>query len=154
MLATVVGAAVVAGAANLANLLDLRPGRALKVALLAAAPLAAGRRPAGGRAPTPAALTAAAAAGAALGALPGDLAGTVHARRHRAPTPPARSLGLALVGRTGLRGRLAALAVLDGADPGLREGQLHRGDRGDARAARARRPGPSAGPVSAAERAR
>ena len=29
-----------------------------------------------------------------------------------APTAPARSLGLALVGRTGLRGRLAALAVL------------------------------------------
>ena len=36
---TLVGGAVVAGAANLANLLDLRPGRALKATMIAAAPL-------------------------------------------------------------------------------------------------------------------
>src|SRR6476661_10583343 len=61
LLATLVGGAVVAGAANVANLLDLRPGRALKATTLAALPLAAS--------PTPAGVTAAAAAGAALGSL-------------------------------------------------------------------------------------
>ena len=110
VLATVTGAAVVAAAANMANLLDLRPGRALKVALLAAAPLAAGRE-AGTRSVSTSALTAAAAAGAALGALPGDLAGTSMLGDTGANSAGAL-VGLALVGRTGLRGRLAALTVL------------------------------------------
>jgi UDP-GlcNAc:undecaprenyl-phosphate GlcNAc-1-phosphate transferase len=57
---------LVAGGANLINLFDLRPGRAAKVSLLAAAALGAG--PAGqGR------TVAAVAAGAALAALPSDL---------------------------------------------------------------------------------
>ncbi len=58
-----VGGAVVAGAANLVNLLDLRPGRALKATLLAAALVPGAGRP-----------LAAVAAGAGLAALPGDLA--------------------------------------------------------------------------------
>lgn len=112
VLATAVGAGVVAGAANLANLLDLRPGRALKVVLLGAVPLVTGGGPAGPTgAPTPAVTTAAVAAGAALGALPGDLAGTSMLGDTGANAAGAL-LGLALVQRAGLRGRLAALAVL------------------------------------------
>lgn len=57
--------ALVAAAANLANLLDLRPGRALKASILAAAPMALSRRPG--------ALAAAAVLGAAGGVLVPDL---------------------------------------------------------------------------------
>ena len=64
LLDTVVGGAVVAGSANLLNLLDLRPGRALKVAVVWGA-LAASR-------PRSAA-AGAAAAGAGLGLLRPDL---------------------------------------------------------------------------------
>ena len=67
-LATLVGGAVVAGAANVANLLDLRPGRALKAVALTAVPLLVPPT-AGG------ATTAAAALGAAAGAAPADLRG-------------------------------------------------------------------------------
>lgn len=58
-------AALLAGAANLANLLDLRPGRAAKATLVAAVPLAAGRG-AG-------AALAAGVSAAAIVALPADL---------------------------------------------------------------------------------
>lgn len=65
--ALVVDSAVVAGAANLLNLFDLRPGRALKIAMLAGAPLVA--------APQRARPALAAGLGASMAALPGDLAG-------------------------------------------------------------------------------
>jgi UDP-N-acetylmuramyl pentapeptide phosphotransferase/UDP-N-acetylglucosamine-1-phosphate transferase len=58
--------ALIAASANLVNLLDLRPGRALKAAGLAAAPAAVLGGPGGG--------PAAAVVGAVLGELPDDLA--------------------------------------------------------------------------------
>jgi hypothetical protein len=103
---TLVGGAVVAGAANLANLLDLRPGRALKVTVLTASPLVLG----GGGAASP---RAAAAAGAALGVLAPDLAGTAMLGDTGANAAGAL-VGTALLGAAGRRGRLVALAVLTG----------------------------------------
>ncbi|MFB9378872.1 hypothetical protein ACFFKU_00050 [Kineococcus gynurae] len=119
-----VDAGVVAGSANLLNLFDLRPGRALKVALLTAAVL-----PGAGRVP------GAAVAGAAVALLPDDLAG-----RSMLGDTGANALG-ALLGvgvLAGLapRGRVLVLAGLTGltllservsfsaviaATPGLRE---------------------------------
>jgi UDP-N-acetylmuramyl pentapeptide phosphotransferase/UDP-N-acetylglucosamine-1-phosphate transferase len=99
---TVVGGAVVAGAANLVNLLDLRPGRALKATLLACAPLVAAR---GGAVP------AAAAAGASIGVLAPDLAGSAMLGDTGANAAGAL-VGTALLERTGRTGRVTALAVL------------------------------------------
>jgi len=62
----VVNAGLVAGGANLLNLFDLRPGRAIKVATLSAALITAGGAERGAR-------TAAAPLGAALALLPDDL---------------------------------------------------------------------------------
>lgn len=101
--ASVAGAATIALGANLGNLLDLRPGRALKAGLLVAVPLlVAGARE---RSAT------AAVAGASLALLPEDLAG-----RAMLGDTGANALGAALatayVGRAGLRGRAAAAAAL------------------------------------------
>lgn len=103
VLATLVGGAVIAGAANVVNLFDLRPGRALKVTVLGGAALAAT-----GGGPTPAA-----AIGASLGVLGDDLAARSMLGDTGANAAGAL-LGLALVERTGLGGRLAGLAVLAG----------------------------------------
>jgi len=62
----VLAGGVVAGSANLVNLFDLRPGRALKVGLVAAAPLASSGGPGAG--------VAATTLGAAAALLPEDLA--------------------------------------------------------------------------------
>jgi UDP-GlcNAc:undecaprenyl-phosphate/decaprenyl-phosphate GlcNAc-1-phosphate transferase len=67
----VVNAGLTAGGANLVNLFDLRPGRAIKVALGGSALLAAGTP---GRARGAACRALAAPAGAALAMLPEDLA--------------------------------------------------------------------------------
>lgn len=102
---TLVGGAVVAGAANLANLLDLRPGRALKATLLASLPLLLARDRGASR--------AASAAGAALGVLRPDLAGTAMLGDTGANAAGAL-VGTALLEATGRRGRVAALVVLTG----------------------------------------
>lgn len=108
VLDTLVGGAVVAGSANLLNLLDLRPGRALKatVALgLLGAPSSNGRGALASR------IATGAAVGAALGVLGPDLAGEAMLGDTGANAAGAL-LGAALVQRTGHGGRWAALTVL------------------------------------------
>jgi UDP-N-acetylmuramyl pentapeptide phosphotransferase/UDP-N-acetylglucosamine-1-phosphate transferase len=102
VLDTLVAGAVVAGSANLLNLLDLRPGRALKATIGLGALLSTSRRsgPAAG-----------AAVGAAAGLLRPDLAGEAMLGDTGANSAGAL-LGTALVQRTGRRGRWLALAVL------------------------------------------
>lgn len=105
-----VGGGVIAGAANVVNLFDLRPGRALKVVTLISAPLSrpAGeksrRRTAAGGANT--ALAVSAAAGAAMAE---DLDGKTMLGDGGANALGAL-LGLAYIARTGMIGRHVALA--------------------------------------------
>jgi UDP-GlcNAc:undecaprenyl-phosphate/decaprenyl-phosphate GlcNAc-1-phosphate transferase len=104
LLDVAVGGAVVAGSANLLNLLDLRPGRALKV-VLASAPAIVGTGPA--------AIPVAAAVGASAVLLPDDLAERTMLGDTGANAAGAL-LGLAAVQGLGRRGRLAALSALVG----------------------------------------
>lgn len=103
VLSTLVGGAVVAGAANAINLFDLRPGRALKVTVAAGLPMVG---TAGGLG-----VAACAAVGSSLGVLRDDLAAGSMLGDTGANAAGAL-VGLALVERTGLVGRAVALTAL------------------------------------------
>jgi UDP-N-acetylmuramyl pentapeptide phosphotransferase/UDP-N-acetylglucosamine-1-phosphate transferase len=103
-----INAGLAAGGANLLNLFDLRPGRAIKVTLAATAMLAAGARAAG-----PAARCAAAPAGAALALLPEDL-GERAMLGDAGANALGALLGTAMAATAPRRARVTALAAVIG----------------------------------------
>ena len=109
----VINAGLAAGGANLLNLFDLRPGRAIKVALAAAALLGTGSQAARPPARRAARCAVAAPAGAAIALLPDDLG-----ERAMLGDAGANALG-ALLGTAAAatlprRARVAALAAIHG----------------------------------------
>jgi len=100
------GAGVIAGTANVVNLLDLRPGRALKAGLIVGVPLVASSASS-----ATAAAAAAGPVGAAAALLVDDLDERVMIGDSGANALGAL-LGVALAARTGLFGRTALLAGL------------------------------------------
>ena len=112
-----INSGLVAGGANLLNLFDLRPGRAIKVAILSALLIAAvGRCRGGGTARTAGLAAVAAPAGAALALLPADLAeqamlGDAGANALGALLGAAAARSLPRRARLGLLAGIAALTV-------------------------------------------
>jgi hypothetical protein len=96
------GGSLVAGFANLLNLLDLRPGRALKVALLHVPVIVSA---------TPGGAVLAGPLGAAVALLPEDL-GERAMLGDAGANALGAVLGIAVVGRYGRRGQLAHLAAI------------------------------------------
>jgi UDP-N-acetylmuramyl pentapeptide phosphotransferase/UDP-N-acetylglucosamine-1-phosphate transferase len=162
----VLNAALIAGSANLLNLFDLRPGRALKVALVAGIPLGIGslvrppgNRPAGSRrSAVPAGAAGAAAvigAGAAL--LPADLGeqamlGDAGANALGALLGTAAAAGLSRRTRiamlAGITGLTAASEVVSFTKVIQRTPPLHWLDMVGRRPAHAAHPGPGPGSAS------